>query len=480
MYSYRIWSFILTMLLAFSLHAQDSGKTIKLEIENFEVDSVLLAYFYGNNQYVSDTAYRSDKGDFVFKTDSFWKTGLYLLVLPPDNRYVQFIISEDEKDMSLKVNAEDLLSRPMIKGSSENKIFWDYLDFLNDSNREVTALRDALESASPLGQEKKSYQDKIDKLDLEVKAYQNELVEEHPESLTAAIVKANMEIALPEFSGDRKEVDRKRYQYYKSHYFDHIDLSDDRLLRSPILFDKVDRYIKKFTVQVPDSIIKSLDEVLALTQGAEENFKFILIHYLNEYAKSKFVGMDGVYVHLVDNYYAAGKAPWVGRKQLDKMLDNANTIRPLLIGKIAPNIQVFKKDLTPVSLHDVEAKYTILIFWAPDCGHCKKAMPDLIDFYTNYKEKGVEIFAVCTKLLEKEASCWEYIEEQELPDWINVTDKYLRSKFGKVYNVKSTPQVYVLGQDKEILTKQVPVEKLGEILDMIIADKENSKDNRSE
>lgn len=441
---------------------------LTVEVKNFQRDTVLLAYFYGEKQYIADTAVRNSSDKFVFKPDSFYSTGLYLIVLPPDNQYTQIILTPKEDNLTVALDAGKIQERPQIKGSPENQIFWDYLDFLTAKNAEATSLKQALAEAPPIGQEKELYQRKLEEIDQEVKTYQKELVDRNKNALAAAIVRANIEVELPEFSGEKQEADKKRFYYYRSHYFDNLDLSDNRLLRTPVYFDKVDRFINKYTVQHPDSIIQALDFLLTESSDNPETFKFLLVHFLNEYASSKFVGTDAMYVHLVDNYYARGLAPWVEQEQLQKMMDHAATLRPLLIGKIAPDIKVYKQDLTPISLHDVKARYTILFFWAPDCGHCKKSMPDLVKFYEQYKDKGVEIFAVCTKLLEKEASCWEAVEEKGMVNWINTSDKYLRSKFGQVYNVKSTPQVYVLDSNKEILTKQVAVEKLGEMMEIII------------
>lgn len=465
---------MLIFLVPVCLEGQMEGKTIKVKVDNYAEDTILLAYFYGDRQYVADTAGKNTQGQFVFEADSTWKTGLYLIVLPPDNRYIQFILSDREADLSIRMDANDLSSRPEFSKSKENKLFWDYLEFLEDKNSEARSLKEALANAPALGPEKSTYEKKLVVLDEEVKSYQRNLVLNEKQSLAAAIVKANIEVEIPEFSGTKEEADKARFQYYRDHYFDNLDLSDERLLRTPVLFDRVDRYINKYTVQVPDSIIASLDLVLTNAFPSEETYKFLLIHYLNEYAKSKFVGMDAMYVHLVDNYYANGKAPWVEKEQLDKIVKNANELRPLLIGKIAPNITVYKEDLTPVSLHAVESPFTVLFFWAPDCGHCQKSMPALVDFYKEYKAKGVEILAVCTKLLEKEGTCWDAVKEKNMESWINTSDKYLRSKFGQVYNVKSTPQVYVLDHKKEILTKQVAVEKLGEIMDLIFAEAESN------
>ena len=51
--------------------------------------------------------------------------------------------------------------------------------------------------------------------------------------------------------------------------------------------------------------------------------------------------MDAVYVYLVENYYATGQAAWTEEEQLKKIIDNATTLQPLLVGKIAPTSRPF-------------------------------------------------------------------------------------------------------------------------------------------
>jgi thiol-disulfide isomerase/thioredoxin len=261
----------------------------------------------------------------------------------------------------------------------------------------------------------------------------------------------------------------------KKHYFDYFDMTDNRLARAPFFFERIDNYINKLTVQHPDSINVAIDDILRRIQPAEETFKFYLVHFLNTYAKSKIVGMDAVYVHIVDNYYAKGLAPWTDTDQLHKIVDNANTLKPILIGKIAPDIKVEKRDGTPIHLHEVKSDFTVLIFWAPDCGHCKKSMPDLIAFYEKFKSRGVEIFAVCSKVTDKVPECWKYLDENlKMNDWINVVDPYLQSRYKQIYDVKTTPQIFVLDGKKEILSKRIGVEQLEEVLEKMMELKSKS------
>ena len=123
---------------------------------------------------------------------------------------------------------------------------------------------------------------------------------------------------------------------------------------------------------------------------------------------------------------------------------------------------------SPFTLHSVESPYTVLIFWASDCGHCKKAMPKLIEFYENYKPKGVEVFAVCTKTYKDIPACAELLDEHQALNWLNMVDPYYRSKFASTYDIRSTPQIYILNHKKEIISKKIGSEQLPEVMDQII------------
>lgn len=156
---------------------------------------------------------------------------------------------------------------------------------------------------------------------------------------------------------------------------------DPRMIRTPFLFERVDYYIQKLNIQHPDSLSKAVEFVLEKMRPAEETFKYYLIHFLNFYAKSNIVGMDAVYVHLVDKYYAGGLAPWTDSTQLKNIVQNAAELKPTLIGKTAPDVQLDRRDGTKFKLSDIKSNYTVLYFWAYDCSFCKKSTPVINEFH---------------------------------------------------------------------------------------------------
>ena len=461
----RVILFTIFLLSSIGILSAQDGHKIEVEIANYTNDRVVLGYHLGDKQYIQDTSIISN-GKFIFEDTASLDPGVYLLILPPKNNYCQILIEQNDQHFTFKTDAKNLTGNVQIKGSETNKLFYDYMEFLSGARPKVTAINEQLEKATE--KEKKKLNKELDAVNEGVKKYQENILSKHPNSLTTAIIRAGQEVKIPKYEGTKEAQKQQQYEYYKTHYFDNVDLGDERLLRSPVLYKRVDYYLNKLTPQHPDSINISLDYLLNSMAPAEKTFKYYLVHYLNKYAKSKIVGMDAVYVHLVENYYAKGKAMWTDEEQVKKIIDNAKTLKPILIGKIAPDIKMRKKDKTPIALHEIDSKYTVLFFWDPDCGHCKKSMPEMIKFYEDYKPKGVEVFSVCTKVMDKVSMCWDTIEEKNMGNWLNVVDPYIQSRYKSIYDVKTTPRIFVLDENKKILSKRIGVEQLPELFDQII------------
>ncbi|MCB0661160.1 MAG: redoxin domain-containing protein [Saprospiraceae bacterium] len=472
-----------TLLLTFGLFLSlvsfaGDGYHIKIKLNGFEQDSIFFGYQYGDKQYVRDTIQKNKDGWFHIEGDEALQGGVYMIVIPPDNKYFELLIDENNQNFTVETSYDDLVTKMKIKGSKDNILFYDYLNFLSSKRPEAEALQKQITEAGEDENAKKPLQEKLDKLNESVQEMQQKIVKEHPLSLPAAIIKATFAIDYPAFEGDEKEVQMQKWLYTKEHYFDNINLSDDRLARTNLLFQRIDYYINKLEVQHPDSLNKAIDFILEKMDPKGENFKFYVVHFLNTYAKSKIVGMDAVYVHIVDKYYKTDMAYWTPDSTMQKIVENADALEPILIGKTAPDIQMQKKDGTKVKLSEVESPFTVIYVWDPDCGHCKKAAPIVVDFYEKFKDKGVTIFSICGKFTDEVPSCWDTIEEKGFDNFMNVVDPYHRSKYKVLYNIKSTPQIFILDKDKKIIMKRIGAEQLSEVMDQIILQEQREMEGK--
>jgi thiol-disulfide isomerase/thioredoxin len=481
-FTYALWAVVVIAILSIQATEEEQGHKIELEVMNYANTEMIIAYHQGDKQYISDTLVTSTPGYFVMSGEEELAPGMYIAFFPSIGKSFEFLVNRGEQHFKLSTDTQSFIPSMKVKGSNENKLFFGYLNYLSDQRTKRNEMTASLEE---LKKDETANADKIEALEGEIKEldeivikYQKDILQDNPESFTASIIKINTPVDVPE---EIRKDDVKSFYYYKQHFFDNINMSDERLVRSPMLIQKLDLYISdKVTVPHPDSVIIAVDKILALADGNEEVLKFSLAHLLNTYAKSKIVCMDAVYVHLVDNYYSKGKAEWISEESLKKIQEDADALRPLLCGKIAPDIamQTLSEPVTSKSLHSIESKYTILFMWDPDCGHCKKSMPDMVKFYDDYQSKGVEVYAICTKTYKGEAECKKFIEEKDMGRWLNMIDPYYRSRYKQIYNVKSTPVIYILNEQKEIIAKRIGAEQIGEVMDRIIErDKKLEEEN---
>jgi thiol-disulfide isomerase/thioredoxin len=457
-------------LLSITLPAfSQKGHNLTVKLENYDFPQLILGFHYGEKQYIKDTADIDKDGFFRFKADTLLPEGVYLLVMKPDNAFIQILMTKSNQTFTLQTDVKDQVGKMKIKGSPDNEVFYKYLKVINDARPEADTLRARLGRIKNNPADSVALATKLQDIDKSIKDYQINMVRKNPGFLSSRVVSASLEPEIPLFEGPEKEVQLKRYAYYRSHYFDNVDMADPALLRSPVLHGKMDAFITKITPQHPDTINKALDFIYSKIQKNEEVFKYFLIHFLNLYAKSNIVGFDACYVHIAKNYYCVGMAPWSKKEDIEKICDNANRLDPILIGKTAPNIVVKDRNGSPVNMYQTDADYTVLFFWDPECSHCKKSAPFMVEFAEKFKNRGVSVFAVCTAIGEKAGDCWKSVDEKGFNDMlINTYDPMLASRFKTLYDIRTTPQIFILNRKHEILMKRIGAEELSKVMEQVI------------
>jgi thiol-disulfide isomerase/thioredoxin len=179
------------------------------------------------------------------------------------------------------------------------------------------------------------------------------------------------------------------------------------------------------------------------------------------------MGMDKVFVHIAEKYYLSGEADWIGQESLTKLRERVNKIKPNIIGKKAPSLKLPTINNEFASLQDIDSKYTILYFWEPGCGHCKTVTPKLWEIYKKYNRDQLEIFAVYTQVNREK---WmEYINDKGF-DWVNTWDPQHTSNFRQKYDIYSTPTIYLINKDKEIIAKRIDYKSLEKMLEQKIGE----------
>jgi thiol-disulfide isomerase/thioredoxin len=458
------------------------GYNISGEIEGLQDTSVMLAYYFGGKQYATDTT-KVVEGKFSFEGERELQGGMYLVVLA-NQQYFDIIVSEQHFSFSTKL--DDLIGSMSFKNSNENPPFYEYLNFITQMQKQVTPIRQQLETAE--GDAKKVLQEKANAIDVKVKKFREDFMINNKDKFFSKIVTATTEIQIPQSPLDSTGNPDKTfpYRFYKNHFWDNIDFSDSRMLRTPIFFNKMDQYLNKLTAKHPDSINVSADVLIKLSKANGDIFQYVVSYITSTYERSKIMGMDAVFVHMVEKYYITNQCDWVDSTQLVKIADRAQKIAPNLIGREASEFldfygRPFMKDTLGKThtLQEINADYSLVVFYGPTCGHCKKEIPRIKNELDSLIGTGVNIktFAVATEFDKAE---WKkFINTKKIGDWINVADinhdeegnPVASSDWRDKYDIYSTPVLYLLDKDKKIIAKRISYKQITEIIGRIEGNK---------
>ncbi|MDC3198402.1 hypothetical protein OAT89_01935, partial [bacterium] len=110
-----------------NVNAQSPDYVIDVTVEGLSNDTVYLAHYYGNKLYYADTAVTSASGQVVFPGRPYEKCGKHAIVMPGP-KYFEFLAVTE--NIVLKTKASDPTRFVEVMESDENKVFYDYLGFI--------------------------------------------------------------------------------------------------------------------------------------------------------------------------------------------------------------------------------------------------------------------------------------------------------------------------------------------------------------
>lgn len=492
------------------------GYKITVKIKNIPGDTIILGHHFNERLIPDDTVKLDKNGMGVFQGKEKLPGGMYFIFMP--NRNYFDILIDGSQVFSIENDTTDFLKNIVITGSPENQCFVDYQRGLNQATDEYKRLQDQLEKVKGKEAKEKELKDQQAQVAKRVDEMYHNQLNNYPNQFFSKFLTATKDVQVPEDITDQA----KRFYYYKAHYFDNFDLSDPRLLRTPIYQPKVEKYIENLCMQIPDSLIRETNMLVQKARQSknDELFRFMLVFLFNKYAKNETMYAENVYVSLAEIY--SKEAKWdtdsfktqlskkiakkknclvgnISKDLMMKQLPNNNAhidaLRPsvdkmkeegVAVEGLKPDFEDRRNDVVRildkfinqfgsqyVSVHKIPAKYKMIVFWEPDCSHCKEEMPKLFDFYRDtlmamdckvmavYMNKSVDNF----KELHRHVNKWfDYVEEKQffLAGWYNLFNPF--DQYRENFDVNSTPTFYLLDKKNEIIAKRLSFHQMYELM----------------
>ncbi len=493
----RILTSLLLLAAFCGLNAQQKGYEIKINVKGVKDTVLYLMKYKWDTQYLADTA-KAKNGTAVFKGKTPLEKGVYAVLRQNKSLiYFDLLITEDQ-NISIATDTVELYNKMKIVGPAVNEDFRQFVLFMSGKYKDMQDFEKGVKARKDKDSTKIIGAERVKQFEA-IKKYQKDYITRNPTSYLSTIIRlqSEQEMPTPPKAANGRKDSIWEYNYYVQHYWDGIPFDYGTLNTNKLFYNRLKNYYEKVVVQAPDSLLKTIDNMVKMAGDNKEMFKYILYYTTYASESSKIMGHDAVFVGIIDKYYRTAQAYWLDEKSLEKMLDRADILKPLLIGKVAPemdmvdtagavtikklgidtitnserltkvyfdNYQGIQKILTP--LHKVKADWTVIAFYDVDCGHCQKDIPKLHDIYKKMKGEGksVEVYCVYT---HHDVPKWKkFIKEHKL-SWLNVYDGVHLNDLKKKFDIYSTPVIYLLDKNKVIKAKRLGVEQVEDYIKLL-------------
>ncbi len=443
----------LGLLLLMSFNFALAQHKITIQLQDNEDSVFYLARYFGEKFQLVDTS-QQVIGTALFASNQPLQQGIYVLTDEKKGRLMEFLVGQNQI-FSLRVPNDYNPADIRCDNSDETALFFNQLAKTNQIYQEIKNIQ--VDSLSNLSQAQRQLI--TDSLEKELITYREKIIETQPESLMAAIISAMKEPEIPESMIGNQQAS---YRYYKDNFWNAFDFTDERLLYTPLLASKLKKYFDQLVPPVADSVINEIDSLIQKTKGNTAVRDYLIWHFTEQYQNPKIMGLDKVFVHLADQYFAkldiANTTPSIKQK----LLDRANQLRNLVIGAVAPDLILVDTNDVFRSFRDIKSEYLVLFFWDFECSICKKELKQLKSLYDS-KKYPIEVFAIGANA---DFEGWKkFIRDHEL-NWFNVNGmKSVTPDFHDLYDIYGTPVIYLLDKNRNIIGKRINAEQIGMIIE---------------
>lgn len=433
---------------------------IHIQIDGLNNGLIRLVGIFTDQQYVVDTTSVNQSGQAVFKKDEPYRQGYYYVLLP-NNANFQILITEDQT-FEIHTNINDLVGTMKVTGQVDNSLFYENLKFEPSYQNRYQAVINQMTGLPKDDARYNSLESQRKALVQERRDHLEELFIKAPKSLFTTFKTAGQN---PDLRQDLPE-DEQVY-WYRHQFWDSVDFTDERLLYTPVISNKLKRYITELTPQNPDSILAATDHLIQQlpTLKDSEYFKYFANWITMQYepAETTLMDAEAVYVNMVKKYFTYEHAFWADSTNTYALQLRADEMANSLVGQAGPNVKAPDLNGEIKAIYDLEAPYIVVYLYNPDCEHCMEQSPVLVQLYNKWQQDKKPMIDVYAIAIDTNAEEWKQYVAKTNMRWTNVFDPTNKSIY-KTYYVNVTPEVYVLDADRKIIAKNLNVNQIEEVV----------------
>jgi peroxiredoxin len=454
---------LLTLCFTTGLLAQADSCVLDVQATGLPAGKVKLIGMYCEQNYLADSATVDATGHFIIRRKKPLEAGYYYFLAPSGKNFA-ILLDRNEQFVTIKTDFADIVNTMQVTGSLSTELMYRVFKYQAPQDTELGKIGTALKAnaqGTPAYDEAKKRQDD---LLAERKKYLQAIYTQHPDALYTKFKIAGQNPDFVEFRKPNGAIDTARQvASYRGRFWDGVDFTDNRLLHTPVIANKLKRYVKELIPQNPDSLIANVDPLIRKSIQYPAFFQFFANWIALQYENTKTTVMDGeaVYVHVVNNFFTPQLATWDTPDNLAKLQKHVDEMEASLMGRKGPNVTANDQFGQPKSIYEKTAPIVVVFMFSPDCEHCQKDADEIERIYKKWKDRGVDFYGIAVNTTEEE---WKIFINEHKFSFTNVFDSTNRAIYAK-YFVDITPELYILNKDRKIVAKNLHANQLEEVFE---------------
>ncbi len=418
---------------------------------------------YGDQNYLADSTIVDANGHFILRRKSPLKAGFYTFLLPGMKNF-SILVDQHDQRMTLRAKMPDFMASMQVEGSLNTDLLYQTNRYQINQDPEMVQMGEMMKKFPPNAPEHIQAKARQTQLFDERKAYLGGIYKQYPDLFFTKFKYAGQNPDFREMRKPNGDIDTVgQVVAYRERLWDNVDFSDPRMIYTPVIANKLKRYIKELTPQRPDSLIKVSDALIRRVMPYPEYFKFFANWVALQYENTKTTVMDGeaVYIHIVNNFFTDKLATWDKPENLAQLRKHVWEMEASLLGKKGPDVVASNMQGQLKSIYEMTAPIIVIFMFSPDCEHCQKEAAEIQLIYEKWKTRGVDFYGIAVNTTDAE---WKKFVAEKGFTFTNVFDPSNKAIYAK-YFVDITPELYVLNKERTIVGKNLHANQLEQIFE---------------
>jgi hypothetical protein len=268
-----------------------------------------------------------------------------------------------------------------------------------------------------------------------------------------------------------KTIPSKRDYVGRHNFLKQFELNEPKLFFTPVMRQIIVEYLSYYPLE-SDSLIQGVDAVFSSILCTNKAYPFIFDYFTKVFKNREVQNNTEGYAYLINKYVKNNTCAFLDKKNKDAFITELNQIQAQKLNDTALDMNLEDTSGIKLSLHAIakQSNYTVLIFFDPNCEHCKVELPKM-DSTIKVLEKELLIkigkYAVCNEHNIDKTVWKEFILNNQLDyqyTHVIMSGNNENLELRKAYDAFTNPLFYLLDKDGILIAKKLSTNTLRKIL----------------